>query len=193
MKIHIARNNQQLGQFSLDEVNAGIANGRFNPSDLAWWEGAPGWVRLDTAPGVVVPANRPPPMPAPPMAPAASAKSGSSMSTKTVMIIAVAAVLVLAVPVIGLLAAIAIPNFVKARTTAQQKACITNLKQIEGAVQQWALENRKPTSDTYSLSDPALLAFLKGSVLPACPAGGVYSAAPWVGDSPRCSIPRHQL
>ncbi|MBM3877104.1 MAG: DUF4339 domain-containing protein [Verrucomicrobia bacterium] len=79
MNIHIARNNQQLGQFSLVEVNGGIASGRFLPGDLAWWEGAPGWTRLDTAPGVVVPANLPPPMPPlPAHAAAAPAKSGGS-------------------------------------------------------------------------------------------------------------------
>jgi type II secretory pathway pseudopilin PulG len=41
------------------------------------------------------------------------------------------------VAIIGLLAAIAIPNFVKARTTAQKNACINNLRQIDGAIQQW--------------------------------------------------------
>src|SRR5258708_8204364 len=47
------------------------------------------------------------------------------------------------VAIIGLLAAIAIPNFIRARTTAQKNACINNLRQIDGAIQQWALENKK--------------------------------------------------
>ena len=47
------------------------------------------------------------------------------------------------VAIIGLLAAIAIPNFVKARTSAQKNACIANMRQIEGAKEQWALENKK--------------------------------------------------
>jgi len=38
-------------------------------------------------------------------------------------------------------AAIAIPNFIRARTTSQMNACINNLRQIDGAIQQWALEN----------------------------------------------------
>ena len=54
------------------------------------------------------------------------------------------------VAIIGLLAAIAIPNFIKARTTSQKNACINNLRQIDGAKQQWALENGKQASDTPS-------------------------------------------
>jgi prepilin-type N-terminal cleavage/methylation domain-containing protein len=49
--------------------------------------------------------------------------------------------IMIVVAIIGLLAAIAIPNFVKARTTSQTNACINNLRQIDGAIQQWALEN----------------------------------------------------
>jgi prepilin-type N-terminal cleavage/methylation domain-containing protein len=49
--------------------------------------------------------------------------------------------IMIVVAIIGLLAAIAIPNFVKARTTAQMNACINNLRQVDAAIQQWALEN----------------------------------------------------
>ena len=49
--------------------------------------------------------------------------------------------IMIVVAIIGLLAAIAIPNFVKARTTAQTNACINNLRQIDAAIQQYALEN----------------------------------------------------
>ena len=55
--------------------------------------------------------------------------------------------IMIVVAIIGLLAAIAIPNFVKARATAQKNSCIANLKQIDGAVQQWALENKKAATD----------------------------------------------
>jgi len=47
------------------------------------------------------------------------------------------------VAIIALLATIAIPNFVKARATAQQTGCINNLQQMDGALQTWATENRK--------------------------------------------------
>src|SRR5262249_28682703 len=42
--------------------------------------------------------------------------------------------IMIVVAIIGLLASIAIPNFVKARTTAQMNACISNLRQIDGAI-----------------------------------------------------------
>ena len=61
--------------------------------------------------------------------------------------------IMIVVAIIGLLAAIAIPNFVKARETAQKNACINNLRQIDGAKQQWALENGKVTSDTPASTD----------------------------------------
>ena len=56
--------------------------------------------------------------------------------------------IMIVVAIIGLLAAIAIPNFVRARQTSQTNACINNLRQIDGAKQQWALENGKQAADT---------------------------------------------
>ena len=49
--------------------------------------------------------------------------------------------------------------------------CIQNLKQLDGAVQMWALQNKKMATDTYSLSDTSLLSFLRASALPVCPLG----------------------
>jgi hypothetical protein len=71
--------------------------------------------------------------------------------------------------------------------------CIANLKQIDGAVQQWALEHKKVSTDTYSLSDNNLLCYLRGSVLPLCPLGGTYSPAANVSGYPTCSVPGHTL
>ena len=56
--------------------------------------------------------------------------------------------IMIVVAIIGLLAAIAIPNFVRARQTSQTNACINNLRQIDSAKQQWALENGKKSTDT---------------------------------------------
>ena len=101
--------------------------------------------------------------------------------------------IMIVVAIIGLLAAIAIPNFVKARETAQTKACIANLRQIDSAAQQWALENKKTSSDTYSLTDTTLLAYLKGSTLPVCPASGTYAAGALVSVVPTCTVSGHTL
>ena len=61
--------------------------------------------------------------------------------------------IMIVVAIIGLLAAIAIPNFVKARTASQTNACIANLKQIQGAKATWALELKKVDTDTPADAD----------------------------------------
>ena len=81
--------------------------------------------------------------------------------------------IMIVVAIIGLLAAIAIPNFIRARTTSQKNACINNLRQIDGAKQQWALENNQ--SSTAMPGSAAIQPYLgRGSAgkLPICPAGG---------------------
>jgi prepilin-type N-terminal cleavage/methylation domain-containing protein len=78
--------------------------------------------------------------------------------------------IMIVVAIIGLLAAIAIPNFVKARTTSQQNACINNLRLIDSSKQQWALEQRQQSSATPAGTDlqPYLGRGANGE-LPACP------------------------
>ena len=96
--------------------------------------------------------------------------------------------------VLGLLvAAILAPGYVKVRPVAQRSACIANLKQIDVAVQQWGLENKKLAAATYSFGDRTLLQFLKSSALPQCPAGGRYLPGSTVTNVPRCTIPGHTL
>src|SRR5258708_21960218 len=79
--------------------------------------------------------------------------------------------IMIVVAIIGLLAAIAIPNFVKARAISQKNACIANMKQVEGAKATWALEMKKNNGDT-----PVGLGDLFGSTCyirtaPTCPSG----------------------
>ena len=93
------------------------------------------------------------------------------------------------VSIIGTLAAIAIPNFVKARSTSQQNVCINNLRQIDSAAQTWALENRKKATDTYSLVvlTPYVRLDASGNV-PGCPGGGTYTPGATVANPPTCSL-----
>lgn len=72
------------------------------------------------------------------------------------------------VSIIGLLAAIAIPNFVHARTTSNQTTCINNLRQIGGAIAQWALEKNASATTTVQFTD--IQPYLHGTLV--CPAGG---------------------
>src|ERR1700722_9160973 len=61
--------------------------------------------------------------------------------------------IMIVVAIIGLLATIAIPNFVRARLKAQQNACINNLRQIDGAKQTWALENKAAQTVTPTIAN----------------------------------------
>jgi len=97
--------------------------------------------------------------------------------------------IMIVVAIIGLLAAIAIPNFVKARTTSQQNACINNLRQLDGAVQQYALENKLSSGSSWATSN--LKPYIKldsNSNIPACPASGTYDATGVVSNAPKCSL-----
>jgi prepilin-type N-terminal cleavage/methylation domain-containing protein len=85
--------------------------------------------------------------------------------------------IMIVVAIIGLLAAIAIPNFMNARATSQANACINNMHQIDGAVTEWALENGKKTGDPAPSLTADLTPYLKlnsSSSIPSCPAGGSY-------------------
>ena len=80
--------------------------------------------------------------------------------------------IMIVVAIIGLLAAIAIPNFVRARTTSQKNACINNLRQIDGAKQQWALETKQAPTAVPGYTD--ISSYLKNAV--SCPAAGSDSS-----------------
>jgi prepilin-type N-terminal cleavage/methylation domain-containing protein len=98
--------------------------------------------------------------------------------------------IMIVVAIIGLLAAIAIPNFVRARTTAQMNACINNLRQIDGAIQQWALEQKAAATAAVTTTD--VTPFLKSA--PVCPAagtGGTFASSYTVVDvatPPVCAV-----
>ena len=75
--------------------------------------------------------------------------------------------IMIVVAIIGLLVAIAIPNFVKARENAQLNSILNNLRIIEGAKDQWALENKKGTGDSvgWATGTTGIADFLKGATV----------------------------
>jgi hypothetical protein len=89
----------------------------------------------------------------------------------------------------GMLAGIAIPSFVKARSTARSNACINNLRQIDAAKEQWAMATNK--SDGDAIVESEVNDYIKGNGL-LCPAGGTYTYGP-IGTPPTCSLPEHCL
>jgi len=92
--------------------------------------------------------------------------------------------IMIVVAIIGLLAAIAIPSFVRARTTSQTNACVNNLRQIDGAKDQWAIENNKVDTDAVTSGDVS--PYIKGG-MPSCPASGSYTLTTVAAD-PTCSV-----
>src|SRR5438128_9787176 len=102
--------------------------------------------------------------------------------------------IMIVVAIIGLLASIAVPNFVRARATSQANACINNLRQIDGAAQTWALENKIAPTSSYTLS--AIKPYIKldsNNNLPAFQANGTYSPGATVSNQRTCSISVHSL
>jgi len=98
------------------------------------------------------------------------------------------AALLVPVAVVGVMAAVAIPNFVKAREAAQRNSCINQLHQIDGAKQKWALENKKMPDDVPTWDD--LKPYL--GQIPVCPEGGTYHINN-LKEAPTCSIPGHSI
>jgi hypothetical protein len=99
---------------------------------------------------------------------------------------------------IGILAAVGLPNFIKARSTSAANACINNLRQIDAAANQFALEKNLKTGDKINFPDdltPYIKLNSQGKI-PPCPQGGTYSIKR-VGDTPTCSLgtvdPAHAL
>jgi prepilin-type N-terminal cleavage/methylation domain-containing protein len=80
--------------------------------------------------------------------------------------------IMIVVAIIGLLAAIAVPNFLRARQASQASACINNLRLLDGAKQQWALEGKRASTVLPAADGSDLRAYLgRGSFgeLPSCP------------------------
>lgn len=97
--------------------------------------------------------------------------------------------IMIVVAIIGLLAAIAIPNLVRARATSQANACINNLRKIDNASDQFAIEHGKKYGDPVVLNTD-LTPYIKLNAvgkIPICPAHGTYNID-MVGEQPTCSI-----
>jgi prepilin-type N-terminal cleavage/methylation domain-containing protein len=95
--------------------------------------------------------------------------------------------IMIVVAIIGILAAIAIPNFIKSRKMSRAKACVANLKQIDGAVQQWALEYKKGGTNTVSSPLVTDIGPYMKAAWSTCPANdAAYTGGFQVASSPTC-------
>ncbi len=96
--------------------------------------------------------------------------------------------IMIVVLIIGILLAIAVPNFVRAREASRAKACVANLKQIDSAKQQWAMDNRAAAGGTVTGGMPTLVGtagYIKSD--PTCPSSGSYTLGT-IEVNPTCSI-----
>lgn len=99
--------------------------------------------------------------------------------------------IMIVVLIIGILLAIAVPGFIQARQTSRKSACIHNLKSIENAKEQWAMDNKKNNGDSAAFTDiVGATLYLKAT--PSCPASGTYTVNP-IGTVPTCGISGHIL
>ena len=89
--------------------------------------------------------------------------------------------IMIVVAIIGLLAAIAVPSFMQARSSAQENACMNNQRQINGAIQQYMLQEG---DNDPALSDAA--AYIDGEI-PECPVAGTYNFDTNSEDKTSCS------
>ena len=93
--------------------------------------------------------------------------------------------IMIVVLIIGVLLAIAVPNFIKARESSRAKSCVANLKQIDSAKEQYAMDNKKVAGDSAAFSDlVGSDKYIKST--PECPSGGTYTIG-GIGTAPTCS------
>jgi Tfp pilus assembly protein PilE len=90
------------------------------------------------------------------------------------------------VGIIGLLAAIAIPNFIRARERTRRTHCWNNMRQIEAAKAQYAMESSLPDGATISPSTALNEYLINLTVESGCPGGGTYSDIAAVGTLMSC-------
>jgi prepilin-type N-terminal cleavage/methylation domain-containing protein len=94
--------------------------------------------------------------------------------------------IMIVVAIIGLLAAIAIPNFVRARQTSQTNACINNLRVIDAAKQEWALETGQQSTAVPTSVNIVPYLGRAGTVMPTCPIGSSSYNIYAVSVTPTC-------
>lgn len=83
--------------------------------------------------------------------------------------------IMIVVAVIAVLMSVALPNYLKSGKNSAKNACLFNLRQIDSAMEQWAMDNNVPAGTVPSFSQESeIYAYIDGGT-PVCPSGGEYS------------------
>ena len=98
--------------------------------------------------------------------------------------------IMIVVLIIGILLAIAVPNFLKARETSRTTTCMANLRQIESGKEQWAMETNQASTATPT-SAQLSPDYVKS--WPTCPGGGAAYVIGSMTANPTCNIAGHAL
>ena len=110
------------------------------------------------------------------------------LSTLIAKIVAISA----AVLALILVAMVTIPDLIDVHTNENKSSCINNLRLIEGAKEQWALENNKTNSDIPIWAEIRPYFGRGTNEAPKCPSEGIYTLGA-ISNHPTCSIPSHVL
>ena len=102
--------------------------------------------------------------------------------------------IMIVVLIIGILLAIAVPNFIRAREQSRAKSCSANLKQIDSAKQQWAMDQKIASSSTVvptlTVGLPSAAALIGPDsyikAIPLCPSSGAYTVGN-INTDPTCA------
>lgn len=128
---YLSKNGKQSGPFSQQQIDQMLQSGMFTGTELVQEEGTPDWKPVSLLPGFVA---------APPTLVQAPAKGNNSC---LIIGLVGGAFLVIIIPVIALLAAIAVPNFLRARKRSQATRVLGDLRLIDAAIDQYAIEHNK--------------------------------------------------
>lgn len=92
--------------------------------------------------------------------------------------------------IIGIILAISLPAFLRAREVSRARGCQENLAKISGAVSQYAIEHKLSNGDTVTITTDLIMdvgtGYLKS--MPVCQSGGTYEDELTVDGTPTCSI-----
>lgn len=97
--------------------------------------------------------------------------------------------IMIVVAIVAIIFSIALPNYLKTGKVSARNICINNLKQIDGAVEQWALDKSIPQGVTPTSSQEEEIYGYVKSGKPKCPSGGEYTIHA-VGDNPQVTCNR---
>jgi type II secretion system protein G len=100
--------------------------------------------------------------------------------------------IMIVVLIIGILLAIAIPNFMTARDESRTNSCIANLEQINAAKEQYAMDNKLNDGAAAPATTDLQPKYIQGAAFPSCPANGTY-AINAIGTNPTCTVTGHAM